>query len=97
MDETSEAEAEEHNRGDADCGVEETGASGVNDFVEIHAEAEPDDGSLQQEFCQASALDVKRMRERQTVHKAGEKSERRRDQAAGGQDDPHKEEAFAHG
>src|ERR1700739_3386516 len=96
MDQISEAESEQHDSGDADRGVEKAGASGVNDFVEIHAEAESDDGGLQQEFRQALALDVKRMGERETVHKAREKSERRRDEAAGCEDDPHEEKLFAH-
>ena len=96
MDQISEAESEQHDCGDADGGVEKAGASGVNDFVEIHAKAESDDGGLQQEFRQALALDVKRMGERETVHQAREKSERRRDEAAGGEDDPQEEEALTH-
>src|ERR1700747_2997696 len=96
MDEISEAESEQHDDGDADRGVEKAGASGVNDFVEIHAEAESDDGGLQEEFRQALALDVKRMGQGETVYEACEKSERRRNEAAGGEDDPQKEEALAH-
>lgn len=96
MDEISEAESEQHDGGDADRGVEKAGASGVNDFVEIHAEAESDDGGLQQEFRQALALDVKRMGQGETVYEACEKSERRRKETAGGENDPQKEEAFAH-
>src|ERR1700758_3885979 len=96
MDEISEAESEQHDGGDADRGVEKAGASGVNDFVEGHAEAEPDDGGLQQEFRQALALDVKRMSEGESVHEACEKLKGRRDQAAGGEDDPQEKEALTH-
>ncbi len=42
-DDVSESQAQEHDCGDADGGVEKSGASGVDDFVKIHAEAESND------------------------------------------------------
>ena len=54
--------------------------------MQVHAEAEGDDGGLQQKFRQALAFDVKGMVEGESVDQSAQKRDGRRDQAAGRQD-----------
>ena len=96
VNQVTEPKAEQHRQGDAGGGVEEAGASGLQDFVQVHAEAEGYDGGLQQEFREVLAFDVKRMGERKSVDQATQKSKRWGDQATRRQDDADEEEVPAH-
>ena len=69
----------------------------MNDFVQVHAKAEGDDGGLQQELRQAFAFNVKGMGDGESVNQAAQKREGRRDQASGGEDQCQEEDVLAHG
>ena len=56
MQELAEQHSQREGEGDADGGVKEAGAADVDDLAEIHAEAETDDGGLQQKLREAVAL-----------------------------------------
>lgn len=64
--------------------------------MEVHAEAERYDGGLQEKFRQALALDVKWVNEAQSVREAGQKRDRRRDQATCSYDKAYEEEILFH-
>ena len=50
VEELAEQQAEGHGGGDADGGVEKAGAAGMQHLVQVHTEAERNDGELQKEF-----------------------------------------------
>ena len=56
LQQIAEAQAEQHRDSDAGGGVDEAGASGVENLMEVHAEAEGNDGSLQEKFREALAF-----------------------------------------
>ncbi len=97
MQYVAESETKQHDASDTDGGVEESRASGVHNFVQVHAKAEGNDGGLQQKFGQALAFEVKRMHGRESVDEAAQEREGRRDQAGRGQDQGQKEYVLAHG
>src|SRR5215469_10987196 len=94
--EVPEHEPNQHNGSDADRGVDKARAAYVNDFMEVHAKAKPNDRSLQEEFGQTLAFRLKWMREDQTVEESTQQGEGRRDQSAGCQNNPYEEEALFH-
>src|SRR5271169_4392297 len=64
--------------------------------MEVNAKAESDDGGLQQKFGEAFALDVKGMRDRESVDQTAQKSEGRGNQAARSQNQGQNEYGLAH-
>lgn len=68
----------------------------MNYIVKIHAEAQSDYGGLQEKLGQAFALDMERVREREAIHQATQKSKGRRDQAACREDNSDKKQFFVH-
>ena len=97
MEEITESKAEEHGYGDA-CGcVEKAGTAGLNNLMQVHAEAKSYDRSLQEEFRQALAFDLKRMRGGESIDQTAQQRLGRRNQAARRQDHRQEEYVFAHG
>ena len=68
----------------------------MNNFAKIHPESESHNGRLQKELRETLAFSGKGMTDAQSVNESSEKSERRRDQAAGGEYHSNEEEALVH-
>jgi hypothetical protein len=64
--------------------------------MEVHAEAQADDRSLKQKPRKVPALDVKRVRQTESVYQAAQKGERRREQTAGRQNQSNEKQPLAH-
>jgi hypothetical protein len=68
----------------------------MNNLMQVHAEAKGYDRSLQQEFCQALAFDLKWMRESESIDQTAQQRQWRRNQAARRQDHGQEKNLFAH-
>ena len=68
----------------------------MNNFVQVHSKSEGYDGGLQQEFCQALALNVKGVTQRESVNQSSQKRDGRRDQPTRRQNQAQKEDVLAH-
>ena len=68
----------------------------MHDFMEIHTEAERNDGCLQQEFRQSLAFGVERVCQRESVNQSTQQRDRWREQAACCQNQPHEEDVLVH-
>ena len=76
----AQSEAEEHRKRDAYRGINKSRAACVNDFLQIHSEAEADHGSLQQKLGEMFASDlfwILEMPSRNTVRAPGPAEEKR--------------------
>ncbi len=61
LKQTAKEQAKQHGAADADRGVKEAGAAGVHHLLQIHAESQGDDGRLQQQLGQRTALGAEGM------------------------------------
>jgi hypothetical protein len=96
LKEIAESEAKEHCNGDARGRVEEARTAGMNNLMQVHAEAKGYDRSLQQESSQALAFDLKRMRGGKSIDQTAQQRQWRRNQAARRQDHGQEKKIFAH-
>ena len=76
-DHLTEKNPQQHRDYDSGGGVDEAGASGAQNLMEVHSKTEGDDRRLQEEFRECPALNDVRMREGETVEQAAEESDRR--------------------
>ena len=74
----ADEKSEEQRADDRDDGEEDAGAAGLDDLLQVHPEAEEDDGGLQQELRRFRVARRERMAERQREREAEAERDRRR-------------------
>ena len=94
MQQFAEREAHDEREGYSQRGVDKTAASGLDDFVKIHPEAQRNYGGLQQKSREILAVGRKGMSNTQAKNNADGQGDRRRNIAAGGNDQAGKEKRF---
>ena len=95
MENLAECEAEDHGGGDTDGGVGEAGAAGVGDLLDVHAEAEGDDGGLEEELGEAGGFGAEGVVDREPEGDAADQRDGWGDDAAAGDEEAEEEEGAA--
>src|ERR1700722_17257756 len=95
LKQTPKEQAEQHGAGNADCCVEEAGAAGIYHLLQIHAEPEGNDRSLQKQPGQRTALTAEWMLDGEAKCHSTRQRDGWGDHAAGGQQKAYKKEGLA--
>src|ERR1700683_1459240 len=90
----AEQKPENQRKGDTGGGIEEAATADAQHFVQVHAKAQANDGGLQQESGKVAAIGLVRMDETQSVEQTERESQRRRNNAAGAQNEPNEKESL---
>ena len=94
LEQSSNSKAEEHGEAYAERGVCEPGPARAYDLVQIHSEAQPNNGCLQEECGQLLSVEVIWVGERQTVDQPGQQCQRSRNEPTGSDDKADEKDVF---
>ena len=94
MQQFAESQTHDERKGNSEGRVDKAAASRLDYFVQIHAEAQCDDRSLQQKSREISAVGWKRMSNAEAEEYSGGQGDGRRDVAARGDDETGEEKRF---
>src|SRR3984957_16332943 len=86
LQEFSKSQPNDQRERNSECSVDESAAAGLDDFVQIHAEAERDDAGLQQKSREVFGIGGKRMRDAEAKNNSDGEGDWWRDVTAGGND-----------
>ena len=94
LEHRTQRHADHHSEADAEDGVNEPAASSTDHVVQVHAEAQSDDGSLQQVAGELFCALVEGMGEGKAEDQPQSEGHRRRDKSAGGNREAQEKDGF---